>query len=89
MIWFNSKRGYNKYMEDPQKVQNKVDELTKSIPGSKWVPISGFVTLPDAEYKTRDEVKFNLDIGFVLKVFLNTTNGEAKLFSAKRFFKNE
>ena len=73
-------------MEDPKKVQDKVDELNKKYKTDKWDSVTGFhstalVTM-NGPSQSVDPLK-----GVTYKLFVNTETGEIKFFYYKNFLK--
>lgn len=71
---------------DPQRVQNKLNELNATgQPGSPfWIVAEGLRALTSMTYEN-GVVAFNPNNGIPLKVFVNTLSGELKLFDARLF----
>lgn len=85
MLWRKLRGRYTRRMEDPQKVQDKIIELNKNSKVGKWLAVEGYQALIDVRWKDGDEITFNLDQGYTLKVFVNNVTGEVKMFAAELF----
>ncbi len=80
-------------MEDPVKVQIKLNELNNDASGTslirpRWIAIDGYYSLFKTDLN-RDQATFHADHGLPLKVFLDTEKGEVKFFPAKSFERDE
>lgn len=71
-------RRYTKLMEDPKKVQAKIDELLKET-GHRWTALSGNHALTKVNVKA-DEYEFRPDTGMPVKAFADLVTGEIKIF---------
>lgn len=74
-------------LEDTELVRKKVVEL-KKVHGGVWIPVDGFLSLVDTQFKAKDEVNFNVGKGYIAKAFINGLTGEVKLFAAALFLKD-
>ena len=69
---------------DSAKVKAKIAELNKKFPPSTWDEADGYHSLNSLEC-TQEKPTFLPNQGIPLKVFVNLTTGEIKLFNAKVF----
>lgn len=83
-LFLNKFRGILCSMESSEKVARKLGELNTGFSTKPWVPIDGYFSLTNTELKP-DGVVFHVDQGLILKTFLNTENGEIRLFPANAF----
>ena len=79
--------------ENPQKVQQKVQELNAMEPRNpfgeiipQWIGIQDYFAITGFHFNNGHPL-FDAKFGFPLKAFLNTKTGEIKVFSAS-FFEN-
>lgn len=91
-------------MEDPQKVQAKLDELNEThkkpvLPSSSgslppityppiWIAVGGYFSMLKTSLNDKSEATFFGNEGLPIKVFLNTLTGEMKFYPAKSFEQN-
>lgn len=73
-------------MEDPQKITEKINELNHLGVGV-WIAVDGASALTgvSGDFVPRTNVVFNPNTGYPVKAFINTSNGEIKLFAAILF----
>lgn len=76
-------------MEDLQKIQNKINELNGF--GGTWIAADGTNALikVQGDFRTNANVVFMPASGIPVKVFLNTLNGEIKMFPAILFERDD
>ena len=74
-----------KNMEDPTKVANKIADL--NITGGDWIAVNGYNSLiaMEGDLVSKKNIVFKPNLGYLVKVFINKTNGEIKLFPATLF----
>lgn len=72
-------------MEDPTKVAIKIAELNRT--GGDWIAANGTNALTNVsgDFRTNANIVFQPSNGIPVKVFMNKTNGEMKLFPAVLF----
>lgn len=78
-------------MEDPKKVDQKILELNKlDKSGGDWVAGEGYVSLmfTEGDLRAKKNIAMNPHKGYAVKLFVNTLNGEIKLFPAILFEKD-
>ncbi len=72
--------------ENTQAIENWQEWLNRTYPPGPWLPINGFTstitTVPNAD----DTATFNINSGYIMKSFINTSTGEIKSFDARRFY---
>ncbi len=76
-------------MEDKTKVKSKIDELNKTYNTTNaWTAIDGYYAITKFDFGKDDKnPNFSPSSGVPVKMFVNQTNGEIKLFLAKLFEK--
>ena len=67
------------HMEDPKKVQAKIDELIKSN-GHKWVALNGAHAITKVDVKGDSDFVFYPSSGMPVKVFVDLLTGETRSF---------
>lgn len=83
MRWLRSVLGYNKRMEDKQKIDSILKTLNKGAIKGDWEPARGFHTYIATEVTPQyNGPSFNFDLGrgMVIKNFVNTKTGEVKSY---------
>lgn len=75
---------------DPTKVQQKLNELNAAgNPGApNWIVSEGLKAVTSMSLEG-EKITFNPNAGIPLKVFVNITSGEVKLFDARKFSVNK
>ena len=71
---------YYQIMQDPAKISLKIREL-----GVGWQEAEGYHALTRVEYGRNQPAVFNPASGIPLKIFVNITTGEIKMFLAILF----
>ena len=73
--------------EDPVKVQNYINWLSKQTPGHTWVALNGLNALTTSSYNVLGALTFNGNIGTPIKAFLNQNTGEIRIIDARYIYK--
>ena len=88
-----------RFMENPYKIQRKIDELngaairpsrplgsllTPSTPYIPWIAVAGYFAVTGFSYN-QSTPTFNPNYGYTVKVFVNTDSGEVKMFASNLF----
>ena len=69
-------------MEDPVKVQQKINELNEL--GGNWIANKGYFAVTGFDFNNGKPI-FSPSLGIPVKVFNNTITGEVKIFLATGF----
>lgn len=86
MIWKWIKRRYTKVMENPFKVQQKLNLLNRNLPTKPWFAAEGFHSLNTFKFGSVGQgPEFRGGEGIPIKVFVNKITGEFKIYSAYLF----
>ena len=72
--------------ENQQAITNWQEWLNRTYPPGPWLPVSGFTSTITTTPAPNDTASFNLNSGYVMKSFINTSTGEIKSFDARRFY---
>ena len=75
-------------MEDLVKVQKKIDELNAVRKG--WIAAEGInaLTSVSGDIIAKKDIHYNPNVGYPVKIFINTEDGEIKTFAAVLFEKD-
>lgn len=81
-------------MEDPQKIQRKLDQLNGGtgqtgigplLPvNRRWIAVPGYFVVTGFNYGNGNPI-FNANFGYPLKLFVNEVDGEMKFYPASLF----
>jgi hypothetical protein len=78
-------------MENPQKVQLKINELNAKEPRDalgriipQWAAIQGYFALTGFNYNNGSPI-FNANFGVPVKIFQNSKTGEIKIYGSNIF----
>ena len=81
--------------EDHSKVRAKLDELNGGSLGGlihvrsvEWVALEGFNALTKFDFLSNGGAVFTPTAGYPVKIFVNTSTGEMKIFPAAQFLRN-
>lgn len=86
MLWKWFKGRYTKHVESKPKVDNFLEKLNKGLKIPVWYEVPNFKLLGDVTYeKGRKNVTVNPDSGYIVKVFVNVSSGEVRMYSAVLF----
>lgn len=72
--------------EDPNKIITQQNWLNSLISGQTWVAVQGYHSLTSATVDT--SITFYPTSGYIVKIFVNTTTGEIRMFPYQIFERN-
>lgn len=84
MIWKWFKHLYTVKVENPRKVQLRLNALNFNQPGRPWIAVPGFNVMTGIRFDG-DSAVFEPNRGYPVKVFVNKKTGEVRTYAAYAF----